>query len=109
MKFLHKRYRRLEDALKAAYFQKEEAEVSHHWRLNVMRSIRHMGPLQKKANPVFFMNWVAWRFAMVACVIVIMLAVYVLSTGFSLETVIVNLFFEDPVEFMIIQAFGGYY
>lgn len=107
MKSVNENYQKLINALRGAYRDREHSEVSNRWQMDVMRDIRRLGPLNAKANSFLFADRVVWRFAAVACMVVLMLSIYVLYTDLSPEAEIVNLFFNNPVEFTLIQAFGG--
>lgn len=110
MKFLSQDHKKLEDTLRAAYHEKENIEigVGSRWRMDVMRDIRRLGPLNTKNNPLLFFNQFVWRFATVACMIILILSVYVGFTGFNPTTEIADMFLDDPVEFTLVQAFGDY-
>jgi hypothetical protein len=109
MKSLKENYQKLINALSAAYHDKDKVpiEVSTWWQTDVMRDIRRLGPLNAKASSFLFADRFVWRFAAVACMIALMLSIYVVYTGFNPETEIVNLFLDNPVEFTLVQAFGG--
>lgn len=108
MKPLHAKWQTFIHLLRAAYHNKKQAEVSDDWQLDVMRAVRHIGPLNAQGDPFVFMNRVAWRFASVACTIVLLLSVYVAYAGFSPETGVVNQLLDNPVGFMLLQVIGGY-
>jgi len=107
MKSLNVTYQKLINALRAAYLAKEHIEVSNRWRLEVLRDIRHLGPLNAKTIPALFVNHFAWRFATVACLVALMLSVYVFYTGFNPTDEIANIFVSNPIEFTLTQVVGG--
>jgi hypothetical protein len=94
--------------LRTGYRHVEPQQPDIHWQHDVMRAVRHIGPLTTAANPLEFMNWFVWRFASVAGVCVLILSGYVAVVGFSPETGVVNQFLENPVGFLLLQAIGGY-
>ena len=106
MKFLDKHFKNLEHALRAAYLAKEHVEVGNRWRVDVMRDIRRLGPLNVKTIPALFVNHFVWRFATVACLAALVLSVYVFSTGFNPLDEITNVFLGDPVNFTLTQVLG---
>ena len=110
MKSLDKKEQKLQEALRAAYFHKEETEVElgSRWQMDTMRDIRRLGPLNAQINPFQFFNRFVWRFATVACTLALMLSVYVGFTGWNPVNEVANLFLDDPVEFTVAQAFGEY-
>ncbi len=107
MQSLKEQYHKLIIALRAAYHDRERAEVNTRWQIDAMRDIRRLGPLNAKANSFVFADRFVWRFAAVAGMIALILSVYVVYSGFNPETEIVNLFLDNPVEFTLVQAFGG--
>ena len=107
MKSLNEKYQKLINALSAAYRDKERVDVSDRWQMDVMRDIRRLGPLNAKASSFLFADRFVWRFATVACMIVLMLSIYVVYIGFSPEAEIITLFLDNPVEYTLVQAFGG--
>ncbi len=108
MNFLNKHQQKLENALRAAYHEKEHTEVESNsrWPMEVMRDIRRLGTLNAQPNSFQCFNQFAWRFATVACMIVLILSIYVGITGFSPTDEISNMFLSNPVEFTLTQAVG---
>ena len=95
--------------LKAGYQHRESPpEVSLQWHQDVMRAVRHIGPLDSTANSLVFMNRFVWRFASVATVCVLLLSIYVAVASFNSNTGVLSQFLENPVGFMLAQAIGGY-
>ena len=107
MNFLNRSFKNLEHVLRAAYLAKDQIEVGNRWRLDVLRDIRHLGPLNAKTIPALFVNHFAWRFATVACLVALMLSVYVFYTGFNPTDEIANIFVSNPIEFTLTQVVGG--
>jgi hypothetical protein len=106
MKPLNKKYQKFINLLRAAYSDKDRAEVSNRWQMDVMRSVRHLGPLNEKATAFFFIDRFVWRFATVACTIALILSIYAGITGFNPTDQIANVFFDAPVEFTLTQVLG---
>jgi hypothetical protein len=106
MKFLPKKYQHLEKTFKKTYVQRENVEVSDRWRLDVMRTVRHLGPLHVKPNPLLFVERFVWRFATVACMIALVLSMYVGLTGFNPADTVAELLLDNPVEFTLAQVLG---
>lgn len=94
--------------LKAGYRHAEPPEVGIEWEQDVMRAVRHLGPLNASANPLEFMNQFVWRFATVAGVFILILSAYVAVISLAPETGVVSQFLDNPVGFMLVQAIGGY-
>ncbi len=100
----------LHKTLKDVYFGKENIEVAlnSHWRMDVMRDIRRLGPLNAQTNPLQFFNRVVWRFATVACMLTLILCVYVGFQGWNPVDDVAALFLDNPIEFTVAQALGEY-
>ena len=47
-----------------------------------------------------------WRFAPVACVLILMLTLCIINLDLVPEYEMVKLFVEDPIEFSYVQMFG---
>ena len=102
-------FQRFLTLLKAGHQHRESPpELSVQWHQDVMRTVRHIGPLNTTTNSLVFMNQFVWRFATVATVCVLLLSVYVAVAGFNSETGVLSQFLENPVGFMLAQAIGGY-
>ncbi len=110
MSFLHKDQKKLEDTLRSAYHRRENVAVNTggQWQMDVMCDIRRLGPLNAQNNPLVIFNQFVWRFATVACMIVLFLSVYTGVTGFNPTDDIADMFLGDPVEFTLVQDFGDY-
>jgi hypothetical protein len=106
MKSLNEKYQKLINVLRAAYYDKERAEVSRRWQMDVMRSVRHLGPLNEKTTAFFFIDRFVWRFATIACTIALILSIYAGISGFNPTDEIANGFFGAPVEFTLAQVLG---
>ena len=104
-----KTFHRFITLLKAGYQRREAPpEVSLQWHQDVMRAVRHIGPLNSTTNSLVFMNRFVWRFATVATACVLLLSIYVAVIGFNPDTGVLSQFLENPVGFMLAQAIGGY-
>lgn len=105
---VNERFQRFVQMLKVAYQSKSQGEFSPQWHWDVMRDIRHLGPLNASSDPYLFTNRFVWRFATVACAIALILSVYVVYAGLNPDTGVVTQILDNPVEFMLVQAVGGY-
>ena len=99
-------YTKLESALKRAFRDKENAKPSEPWQQNVMRHVRSVGPLNATTGYVDLFEQFVWRFAPVACVLILVLGVCIINFGLVPEYEVVKLFVEDPIEFSYVQIFG---
>lgn len=105
-----KQTQRLQEFLKSAYWSKEsvEVELNARWRMDLMREIRRLGPLNAPFNPFVMFNRVVWRFAEAACVVALVMTVYVGFTGWNPVDEIASLYLANPVEFTVSQVLGEY-
>lgn len=110
MTFSEKKAQRLQEVLKSAYLSKEQAEIElgGRWRMDVMRDIRQLGPLNATFNPFAMFNRVVWRFAEAACVVAVVMTVYVGFTGWNPVDEVASLYLANPVEFTVSQVLGEY-
>ena len=110
MTFSEKNAQRLQEVLKSVYLSKEQAEIElgGRWRMDVMRDIRRLGPLNVQFNPFAMFNRVVWCFAEAACVVAVVMTVYVGFTGWNPVDEVASLYLANPVEFTVSQALGEY-
>ncbi len=110
MKRERKNHQELCNALKTAYFQREQAGLTRgrRWAIDVMHDIRRIGPLHSQVNPILFLERFVWRFATAACAVMLLLSVYAGITGWNPVDEVMAQFLSNPVEFTIVQAFGSY-
>ena len=99
-------YTRLESVLKRAFREKEKAKPDEQWQQQVMSHVRSLGPLNVKTDYFEIFEQLVWRFAPVACVLILVLAVCIINLGLVPEYEVVKLFVEDPIEFSYVQMFG---
>lgn len=104
----HDRFQRFLNLLRAGYESQPTATVSESWQWDVMRTVRNFGALNAAPNPFGFLNQFTWRFATVACAATLMLSAYMAYTGLSSGTELVSQMLDHPVEFLLVQALGGY-
>ncbi|GAK56447.1 hypothetical protein U27_03409 [Candidatus Vecturithrix granuli] len=105
-----KKAQHLQKLLRAAYVSKEQIEIEPgtRWRMDVMRDIRRLGPLNVQFNPFMMFNRVVWRFAEAACVVALVMTVYVGFTGWNPIEEVTSLYLANPVEFTVSQVLGEY-
>jgi hypothetical protein len=94
------------DALSAVYHSKEKAEISDSWQIKTMSHIRSLKPLDTKEGYLMNLEQMVWRFAPVACALIIVFSVCLLNMDFAREYDIAKLFVEDPVEYAFVQSLG---
>ena len=96
---------KLKNALTTAYREKERTEVSDLWQINTMRHIQRLGPLDAKTGYLMSFEQLVWRFAPVACALILVFSVCLFNLDFSHEYEMAELFMEDPVEYSFAQSF----
>jgi hypothetical protein len=101
-------YEYLEHALKAAYHDREAPELSLCWRQDVMRVIRRLGSLKTPFSPSMFVQHFVWRFAAVACVVVLILLGYMWYGGLNPIDTVTERFRDDPLQLTIVQVYEDF-
>ncbi len=91
---------------RAAHFEKEKIPVPDGWQNDVMRRVRHLEPLASGMAGILMFDRFVWRFAAAACVVVLLLSVYVFQAGFQPEYELTRMFMNDPVGFSLVESVG---
>ncbi len=98
MKLFHdKHYNNLEHSLKQAFQGRPVPELGLRWRQNVMSAVWRIGTLTTAFNPVVFVQRLAWRFVMAACLTAIILAGYMWYCNLSPFRDVNDVFLEEAV------------
>lgn len=106
MKFWKEQQQTLQRIFRTAYHTREAVQVDERWEQNVMRQIRKRGPLQPQPPVLLLWNQCVWRFAIVVCLVALLLWTYSWQTDFTSEYTLASLWIEDPIEMMLDQSFG---
>ena len=106
MKFLKKDYTRLKELLMRAYHEKESPEVDELWQMRVMSHIRRLGPITSRKRYFMLFEQSVWRLAPVTCLLILVLAVFLIKIDLIPDYEMVKLFIDDPVEFTFVEWFG---
>jgi hypothetical protein len=101
--FSEKKYEYLERTLKAAYHDRKIPELNLHWRQDIMRAIRSLGPLKTVFNPLVFAQHFSWRFVTVACLVVVMLLGYMWYSGLNPFYDVNELLLDDSVQLAAVR------
>ena len=96
-------WERLKKALAEAHHAKEMTDVHELWNTRVMSHIRRLGSLGPKTNFLAQLEALVWRFAPVACILIVALAVCMMRIDFVSEHAIATMLINDPVEFVLIE------
>ena len=86
--------------------QREMISIPDGWQIKAMRRIRNLEPLNAKVFDLALFNRVVWRFAATACILVIVLSVYIFQSDFQTEYELARMFVSDPLGFDLVQSFG---
>ena len=106
MKSRKEAHQKMENLLIRAYREKERAKVGEQWQKNLMSHIRSLGPLNSKTNFFELLEPFVWRFAPVACVLILVLTICFINLDFVPEYEMAKTYIEDPIEFTFLQSFG---
>lgn len=104
--FDHKKYEDFEQTLKTAYRNRDIPEQSVRQKQNIMRAIRHLEPLTMKFNPLIFIEHLAWRFTVVACLVVAILLGYMWYAEINPIESVAERLLEDPVT--VVRVYEGF-
>jgi hypothetical protein len=99
-------YEKLQNALAAAYREKERAEVGDLWQIKAMSRIRRIGPLNYKTVYLVNLEQLVWRFAPFACALILIFSICLFNMDFAREYEMAQMFLDDPVEYTFVQSFG---
>ena len=94
---------KLKKAFAEAYHAKEMTDVDALWDIRVMGHIRKLGALSPKTSFLAQFESLVWRLTPVACILIIVLAVYMTRIDFVSENEIAAILINDPVEFVLIE------
>jgi hypothetical protein len=103
MESMKKDQEKLKKMLTAACFEKEKAAVNAHWQIRVMRHVRSLGPLNVKTNYLELFEGLVWKFAPVACLLILALTIILTRLDFVSDYEIAKAFMEDPLDFSLFQ------
>jgi hypothetical protein len=106
MRFNKKDYIKLENALIKAYRGKEKPTVSEQWEMTVMQHIRRIGVLPFKTSPLELFEQFGWRLAPAVCVVIALLAFWMVKLDFVPEDEMARLSIEQPIEASYIEMPG---
>jgi hypothetical protein len=105
MKSFDKDMEKLKKEFQAAYHEKEKTKIGDEWQMSVMNRIRRIGPLPAGTDYFALFSQTVWRFAPVAGILILVLAVSLIKLDFIPGNELVRIFFENPMEFTLEQIF----
>jgi hypothetical protein len=90
--------------LRVAYHEKEKVEVGEQWQGKVMHHVRGIRHVLSKRS--FFEQFgdALWRFAPVACALILILGVCILKFHMIPDYEMAKLVANDPVEYGLLQS-----
>jgi hypothetical protein len=91
----------LESRLFSAYRSREYRTAHTGWRESVMHGIRRRGAAEESGGVQQQMGRIAWRFSAAACVIALLLLVYIFSNGLIDYQELAMRYLENPIDFII--------
>jgi len=100
---MKEKQKKLKKTLTAAYYEKEKATVNGLWQIKVMSGVRSLGPLNVKTNYLEFFEGFVWKFAPVACLLILALTIILTKLDFVSEYEIAKAFMEDSWDFSLFQ------
>ena len=100
---MKEKQKKLKKTLTAAYYAKEKAAVNEHWQIRVMSRVRSLSPLNAKTNYLELFERFVWKFAPVACLLTLVLAIILTKLDFVSDYEIAKAFMEDPLDFSLFQ------
>ena len=99
---------RLQQALKEAYHLRDTVPVEPGWEKQVMRQVRGLGPPDPGRSWVDFIEGCFWKFAPVACALILVLSVaLIFQFDFISEAEAAKTFFEGSVDYSFFQVLGN--
>ena len=75
----------LREILRQAYRGKDNVEVDDHWQDDVMRRIRKLGPTVPAPSLLDTLEQLVWKFAPVACILILGLTALLVHSDFTNE------------------------
>ena len=106
MQSLKKDYAKLKELLIRAYHEKEKPEIDELWQVRVMSHIRSLGPISSRKRYFMLFEQSVWRLAPVTCLLILVLAVFLIKLDFIPDYEMAKLFIDDPLEFIFVEWFG---
>ena len=97
MKLTRDDHEKVINTLKTAYHDHDTPEVNGQWQQDVMRDIRRLDPLYKKANGYALYAQFLWRAVPVLSMLIFIVGGLVASLDVMAEYELGNLFIDDSV------------
>jgi hypothetical protein len=98
---------KIREALSTAYREKDTVHTCDLWETRVMGHIRSLGVPASPANFYALFSRFVWRFAPIACLLIVALSVALVTLDYAPEYEITATFMTDPIEGTVGQLWGG--
>ncbi len=104
MKFTRNRQENLIRTLRVAYLEKEKVAVGDQWQTRVMRQVQGIRRARSRIN--FFEQFgnALWRFAPVACALILILGICILKFHMVPDYEMAKLVANDPMDYGLLQS-----
>jgi len=89
---------KIRKALRSAYFQKENTDISPFWQGKVMHHVRELAAVRTPERFIEGLGRFLWRLAPVVAFLVLIAGALLTFTDFVSEYEVSQLFFSDPME-----------
>jgi hypothetical protein len=97
---------KIREALSAAYREKETVHTGELWETRVMGHVRSLRAPASPADFCALFGRFVWRFAPVACLLIIALTVGLVNLDYAPEYEMTATFMADPIESTVEQFWG---
>lgn len=100
--------KRLGQALRAAYREKEATDVSDFWKSKTMARIREKGDALTHRFPsrMDLALRLTWRFAGAAAAVALIVGIFAYRLDWNPDMAMARLYLQDPIEFAILETIG---
>ncbi|MBW2673785.1 MAG: hypothetical protein JRD89_10290 [Deltaproteobacteria bacterium] len=98
---------KVREALSAAYREKETVHTGELWETRVMGHVRSLSAPASPADFSTLFGRFVWRFAPVACLLIVALTVGLVTLDYAPEYDITATFMTDPIESTVEQLWEG--
>jgi hypothetical protein len=98
---------KIREALSTAYREKDTVHTGELWETRVMGHVRSLGAPASPVNFSALFGRFVWRFAPVACLLIVALTVGLATLDYAPEYDITATFMADPIQSTVEQLWEG--
>jgi hypothetical protein len=102
----HDNMNRLWKAFAVSYREKEKSEARGPWREEVIERIRRLDLHFRGNGYLELLEGVVWRYAPVACILILILAAVLFRFDILSDDALVRLFAGDPLRYSLMDYIG---